>query len=195
MREMCDQPVCLRAAGSLRPLGRAYPVDGGYRVNGQRNLTSGIDNANWLYCPCIIMDGETPKLNPAGAPAVRAMWPLSNAATIKDTWSVMGLRATGSHDFVVNGIVVPQSYTSSFAEAPYRKRPLFHARMLFTFLFTLNTGHALGIARGAMDSFVEMPSRDASAGSTALLRDRPLVQSCVGKAEAILTVTLLAPTS
>jgi hypothetical protein len=29
-REFCGQPADFRGAGSLRPLGRAYPVDGGY---------------------------------------------------------------------------------------------------------------------------------------------------------------------
>ena len=186
VREMCGQPACLRAAGSLRPLGRAYPVDGGYCVKGQWNFASGIDNADWLYCPCVIMDGDNPQSGPAGAPAVRAMWLPSNAATIKDTWSVMGLRATGSQDFVVNDIIVPRNYTSSLAEAPYHKGPLFNPRMLLTFVFSLNAAHALGIARGAMDGFAEMASQDASTASTALLRDRTLVQSCVGEAEAIL---------
>jgi alkylation response protein AidB-like acyl-CoA dehydrogenase len=51
VRDMCCHPAYLMAAGSLRPLGRAYLVDGGYRVKGQWNFASGIDNANWLYCP------------------------------------------------------------------------------------------------------------------------------------------------
>jgi hypothetical protein len=63
------------------------------------------------------------------------------------------LRATGSQDFVVNDIIVPRNYTSSLAEAPYHKEALFHSRMFFTFIFTLNAAHALGIARGAMDGF------------------------------------------
>jgi indole-3-acetate monooxygenase len=58
--------------------------------------------------------------------------------------------------------------------------------LLFTFLFALNAAHALGIARGAMDSFVDMAAREASTQSTALLRDRPLVQSRAAEAEAIL---------
>jgi alkylation response protein AidB-like acyl-CoA dehydrogenase len=186
VREMCGQPPCLRAAGSLRPMGRAYRVNGGYRVKGQWNFASGIDNANWLYCPCVVMVGEKPQLNAAGAPVTRAMWLPSGAATIKDTWSVMGLRATGSQDFEVNDLIVPENYTSSFTDPPYQKAPLYHPRMLFAFLFALNAGHALGIARGAMDGFVDMAARDTSAASTALLRDRPLVQSCVGQAEAIL---------
>jgi alkylation response protein AidB-like acyl-CoA dehydrogenase len=186
VRKMCGQPACLTAAGSLRPLGRAHSVDGGYRVKGQWNFASGIHNANWLYCPCVLMDGDKPRLTAAGTPAVRAMWLPAKAAAIKDTWSVMGLRGTGSQDFIVDDVLVAEDYTCFLGDPPYENGPLFRPRLLFTFLFALNAAHALGIARGAMDSFVEMASRDASTQSTALLRDRPLVQSRVAEAEAIL---------
>lgn len=186
LREICGQPVSLRAAGSLRPLGRANPVDGGYRVSGQWNFASGIHNANWLYCPCILMDGDKPLLTGSGTPVVRAMWVPSNAATIKDTWSVMGLRGTGSQDFVIDDVFVPGNYTCFLGDPPHESGPLFRPRLIFTFLFAQNAAHALGIARGAMDSFVDMAARDASTQSTALLRDRPLVQSRAAEAEAIL---------
>jgi alkylation response protein AidB-like acyl-CoA dehydrogenase len=185
-REICGQPASLRAAGSLRPLGRAQRVDGGYRVKGQWNFASGIHNADWLYCPCVLMNGDKPLLTAAGQAAVRAMWLPASAAAIKDTWSVMGLRGTGSQDFLIDDVFVAQDYTCFLGDRPYENGPLFRPRMLFTFLFTLNAAHALGIARGAMDSFVDMASRDTSTQSTALLRDRPLVQSRVAEAEAIL---------
>jgi len=58
--------------------------------------------------------------------------------------------------------------------------------MIFTYLFVLNAAHALGIARGALDGFVEMAGRNASMQSTTVLRERPQVQASVGEAEAIL---------
>jgi len=187
--EICGQPACLRAAGSLRPLGRAYPLDGGYRVKGQWNFASGIHNADWLYCTCVLMEGDNPLMTAAGSPAVRAMWLPANAATIKDTWSVMGLRGTGSQDFVVDDVFVAEDYSCFLGDHPYEQGPLFRPRLLFTVLFMLNAAHALGIARGAMDSFVAMASRDASNQSTTLLRDRPQVQSHVAEAEAILNAS------
>jgi hypothetical protein len=145
-REMCGQPACLRAAGSLRPLGRAYPVDGGYRVKGQWNFASGIHNANWLYCPCILMDGDKPLLTAAVQAAVRAMWLPAKHAAIKDMWSVMGLRGTGSQDFLIDDVFVAQDYTCFLGDRPYENGPLFRPRMLFTFLFTLNAAHGDGDA-------------------------------------------------
>ena len=65
-RQFCGQPADFRCAGSLRPLGRADPVDGGYRVRGHWNFASGIDHANWLFCTCIIMEGGKPQLTEWG---------------------------------------------------------------------------------------------------------------------------------
>jgi alkylation response protein AidB-like acyl-CoA dehydrogenase len=57
---------------------------------------------------------------------------------------------------------------------------------MFIAVWTTTVANALGIARGAVDDFVELATREASTMSTALLRDRPLVQATVARAEAIL---------
>ena len=107
VRAMAGMPADLRVAGSLRPQGRAWQVGAGYRVNGQWNFASGIDHATWLLCPCVLMDGETPSMTPGGTPATRLMWVPADAATIIDTWSVMGMRGTASQDFVLQDRIVP----------------------------------------------------------------------------------------
>ena len=186
VRGMCGRPADLRLAGSLRPQGKAWPVSGGYRVKGQWNFASGIGHANWLYCTCLVMDGDQPAKTEAGTPRVRAMWLPITEATIIDTWSTIGMRGTGSQDFTVDDVVVPASRSSFLTDKPVETGPLYHPRMVLTYLWALNTANALGIARGAMDAFVEMAMRDASTASVALLRDRSAVQSRVGEAEAII---------
>jgi alkylation response protein AidB-like acyl-CoA dehydrogenase len=61
-RKIVGSPPQLRAAGSIRPQGRATPVAGGYRVDGQWNFMSGMLNANWLYCTSLVVEGCKPKL-------------------------------------------------------------------------------------------------------------------------------------
>jgi indole-3-acetate monooxygenase len=183
---MVGDPPAFRGAGSLRPQGKAWPVNGGYRVKGQWNFASGIDHSNWLYCPSIVMDGDKAATNTSSAPRVRAMWIPTSDVTIIDTWSTLGMRATGSHDFVADDIFVPEDPTCFLGEPPPQTGPLFNPRMFFVALWSTTVANAVGIARGAIDDFITLASRDGSTQSTALLRDRPAVQAKVAEAEAIL---------
>ena len=185
-RQFCGQPADFRGAGSIRPLGRAYPVDGGYRIQGHFNFASGIDHANRLYCPCFIMDGEKPQLTEAGTPRVRAMWLPPEQATIKDTWSVVGMRGTGSQDFIVEDVFVPAAHTCFLGDPAAESGPLYNPRLVLVFLFTPVVANSLGIARGAINAFIELAARASSTRSTEVLRDRPLVQTRLAEAEAIL---------
>ena len=185
-REFCGRPADFRGAGSLRPLGRAYPVDGGYRIQGRWNFASGIDHADWLYCPCIVTEGDRPRLTETGTPRVRAAWLRSDQATIKDTWSVLGMRGTGSQDFVVDNVVVPAVHTCFIGEPASETGPLYNPRLVFVTLFSVAAANSLGIARGAIEAFVELAVRESSTSSTAALRDRSFVQAHLAEAEAIL---------
>jgi alkylation response protein AidB-like acyl-CoA dehydrogenase len=112
-------------AGSLRPEGQASPVDGGYRIRGCWDFASGIRHANWLLCTCSIMDGDAPRQTPVGVPETRSMLIPVDAATIVDTWSVVGLCGTGSHDFSVDDVFVPASHSFSLGRdrGEARRRP------------------------------------------------------------------------
>jgi len=185
-RQFCGHPADFRGAGSLRPLGRASPVDGGYRVQGHWNFASGIDYANWLYCPCIVMAGANPQSTEAGTPVVRTMWLSSAQATIEDTWSVVGMRGTGSQDFIVDDVFVPAAHTCFIGGPPVEAGALYNPRLVLVIVFTTVVANSLGIARGAIDAFIELAARESSTRSTEILRDRPLVQARLAEAEAIL---------
>ena len=187
-RALCGQPPDWRLAGSLRPQGKAYPVEGGYRVRGRWDFASGITHANWLVCACTLMDGDTPRQTPAGGPATRMMLIPVDAATMVDTWSVVGMCGTGSHDFIVDDVFVPATHSCSpLTEPPQASGLLYHPRLLFVVLWTGTVANALGIARGAMDAFITLATQVGSSMSPTLLRDRALVQTQVAEAEAILS--------
>lgn len=185
-RGLFGQPPVVRMAGSVRPEGKARAVDGGYRVTGQWNFASGVHHANWLFCTCIVMDDDTPRQSASGTPVIRSMYVPAEMATIEDTWSVVGMCGTGSHDFVIDDVFVPEAHTFSLYEPPKVVAPLYHPRLVLVAAWTNTAANALGIARGAMDSFVELSSHAGSTNSATLLRDRPLVQSRIAEAEAIL---------
>lgn len=185
-RSFCGDPPHFHGAGSVRAMGRAIAVDGGFRVSGQWDFSSGVHHANWLHCTCVVMDGDKPRLTAAGTPQTRTMWVPAEDGMIVDTWTVVGMRGTGSHDVAVHDVFVPAAHSHSLAEPPGEAGALYHPRMVLIVLWTSTAANALGIARGAIDAFIELAGRASSTMSTALLRDRPMVQSRVAEAEAIL---------
>jgi alkylation response protein AidB-like acyl-CoA dehydrogenase len=133
------------------------------------------------------MAGETPQLTPTGVPAIRSLMIPAAQTEIIDTWSVVGMCGTGSHDFVVEDVFVPASHSFSFAEPAQAEGPLYHPRLLFVVAWTATVANALGIARGAMDTFVTLARQAHSTMSPTLLRERPLVQTRVAESEAIIS--------
>lgn len=185
--EMFGQPPDLRMAGSVRPEGETRAVEGGYRVRGRWNFASGVNHANWLYCSCRVIDADGPQLTPEGLPVVRVLLVPKEAVTVIDTWSVVGMRGTGSHDFVVDDVFVPEEHSFSPLQEVPESGTLYHPRLLLVGTSAATSGTALGLARGAIDTFCDMAADTASTMSTTPLRDRALVQTRIAEAEAIVS--------
>src|SRR5262249_39078357 len=107
-REIYCGPTPTVVAGSINPTGRATAVDGGFRVSGRWSLGSGINQANWVTANCVVYDGDQKRVGPDGAPDLRVMFFPAQQCEIRDTWRVSGLRGTGSHDYVVDDVFVPE---------------------------------------------------------------------------------------
>src|ERR671928_122058 len=125
---------------------------------------------------------QAPRRDANGELVTRIMVFPASECTILDTWHVGGLRGSGSHDFSVSDVVVPEERSLSFASAsPYQHGPLYACRY---FLFA-HAAHAVGVARAAIEAFMELASRKAFGRTSTLLRDRPTVQVQVAQAEAL----------
>ena len=185
-RSLFGTPADARCAGSVRAEGRALRAPGGYLASGQWDFASGIQHARWLFCTCVVMEGEEVVTGGSGTPVTRSLMVPREAAQIVDTWSVAGLEGTGSHDFVVDKVFVPEAHAFWVGAPPVNDGLLYSARLAMLSAWTTTAAVSLGIARGALDAFAELASARGSSGSTALLRDRPRVQLAVGEAEAIL---------
>ena len=96
-------------AGVFAPKGRAVPAgDGEFTVSGRWPFASGCAHADWLMGGCLVQEGDDVRRTDSGAPDVRlALMPAAQTASV-DTWTVAGLRGTGSNDFEVAGVTVPR---------------------------------------------------------------------------------------
>lgn len=185
--ELFGQPPDIRLAGTIIPRGEALPVDGGYRVSGHFTFASGIDYANWLMVLCRIFDGNGPIVTAQGIPqTVMAFVPIGEA-DVRDTWTAVGLCATGSHDFHLDDAFIPFERSYSLSQPPNQPGPLFNPRTFLAFAGGTLSACLLGIGRGAMDTFLESVAGSGTNMSPTHLQDRPAVHAAVGQAEASLS--------
>ena len=100
-------------ANSTRPEGFAKIVPGGYMVSGRWTLVSGSELADWFVLRCLVTGDDLPsKLGPDAK--LKLMYLPKKYVKIIDTWSVGGLRGTGSHDIEVAETFVKNNYAVDF---------------------------------------------------------------------------------
>ena len=65
-----------------------------------------------MFCTCRVFDENGPRLTADGSPELRSAMIPSEEVRVLDTWSVVGMIATGSHDVEVDDVFVPAERTS-----------------------------------------------------------------------------------
>jgi indole-3-acetate monooxygenase len=160
-------------------VGHAQKVDGGYRVTGRWPFGSGSHHATYFM-------GLASIKGPDGRdePPLCCYFERADVA-IHDTWRVSGLRGTGSCDFEVHDLFVPEQHTHAFI-GPKPTQPGVLYRLPTTSIFPWAASVVpLGIARGAMDAFAALAVGRTRLGTSAALRDREIVQSNFGRIQAL----------
>jgi alkylation response protein AidB-like acyl-CoA dehydrogenase len=162
-------------AGSFNPSGVARPVTGGYRVSGRWGFASGCQHADWLLAHCVVDDGRMPPLRMMAMPV--------DEATILDTWTVSGLCGTGSHDFTLDDVFVPEAHTFSIFEPSPSTESIAHIPELVVSSFAIATV-AVGIAEGAVAELTTMSTAKVPMFASAPLAANPLFRHRLGEMSA-----------
>jgi len=171
--------------------GEARIVPGGYRVTATWAFASGSHHASWLGChvPVIDADGR-PRLNPNGTPVVRTMLFPKNATKFTDIWHTIGLRGTGSDQYSVTDLFVPEDHSVdvlSRRDMAAREEGLLYRFSSLTLYAAGFAGVALGIARSTLAHFIELARDKIPRGARNTLRNNNVIQREVAQAEARLS--------
>ena len=141
-------------ASTYMPTGKADKVDGGYSFSGRWSWSSGVEHCEW-----ILLGGLLPKIDGSGIEHCTFLLPKSDFKVVHN-FDVLGLRATGSHDIVVENAFVPEHRTQrtndhSDAGCPGRAtNPGWLYRIPFTQVFQRAVSTAcIGATNGAIASF------------------------------------------
>jgi len=165
---------------------RAVAVEGGYRVSGKWRFASGVRNATWLGPQCAVFEADgSPRLDANGKPVQRSMaMPIANA-TVTDVWQVLGLRGTGSDNYEIDDVFVPEAFSFGRDSADDRREtgPLYEMPMT-TFFGVAFAGVALGVARSMLDDFIRLAHTKVPNYVPTVMRESPAVQREVAQAEA-----------
>jgi indole-3-acetate monooxygenase len=180
-------------AGTALPGGgQAVPVTGGYRVSGRWRFGSGCQESTWMLGSFQILDDGQPRRSPDGTSVFwRGVFPRSEAQVVEGSWDVAGLRGTGSFDWTVEDIFLPERRTMPQMGAPldnqWRRWPgTTYALPAQAWVGPHHSAVITGIARAGIDALIQLAGGKTPRGRTGLLCENPQVQDAVGRADAIL---------
>jgi alkylation response protein AidB-like acyl-CoA dehydrogenase len=164
-------------AGIFAPSGKAVATDGGYRLSGRWSYASGCDNATHRLVGGLVLR--------EGAPPEHRLFFLPPDADVEvlDTWRVLGLRGTGSHDLVAEDVFVPAERTCTLSDGPLEEGPLYRFP-LFGLLALGVSAVGLGLARRALQELLRLAGERRSRGGTKGMAEQEHVQLGVARAEA-----------
>jgi indole-3-acetate monooxygenase len=159
-------PADAITCGVFAPMGHAVADadGGGVRVSGRWSFGSGCEHAHWRMGGAML--GDT---------IVHVMLRADQTRVI-DTWDAVGLRGTGSHDYVAEDVLVPR--TRVFSMITSREVPF------FGLLAAGIAAVGLGVARAAIDVFAELARTKQLPGGKRTIAHRELVQVELARAEA-----------
>lgn len=179
-----DDPRAVLAWGP-GPKVKAIECEGGYKVTGVWAFASGGRHATWLgaHCPIFKADGS-PRLDETGRQKERTMLVRTGDVQWTDIWNTVGLRGTASDQFALNDFFVraDHSITRDFELECREQGPLY--RMGAGTCYQMGfAAVACGIARGALDCFLDVARNKVPRGLKSPIRDNAVVQSNLAQAE------------
>lgn len=170
--------------GVFAPTGVAEQVDGGFRVSGRWQWGSGSQNAKWIMGGCMLKKDGKLVLDDSGNPRHHMMIMPASEVEFIDTWHVSGLRGSGSLDYQVSDVFVPEERAVGYLEEGRIPRRPLYTFPNFTFLALGIGAVCMGIARAAIDEFVKLASDKRKASSRKTIADQQSAQLKLAQAEA-----------
>lgn len=172
-------------AGQIAPLGTAVAADDGYRIEGKFGFGSGSAQASWMFGGFREQGPDGPVRLPGGMPNVLAALVPKDSVTIIDGWSVIGLRGTGSHDYLIPEQIVDRAFTFPIFDAVPRRGGSVYLLGPNGLTCIAHSGFAIGVGRRALAEIADLSLTKRRLGKTILVDD-PLFRDEFARAHALL---------
>ncbi len=133
-------------ANSARPSAIATPDGDGFRLDGRWDIVSACEIADWLALFALV---------PGESPDVRVLYVPRADVRVLDTWQTSGMRATGSHAVVAEGVHVDAELVVSPLATARIDRPLYRIPA-FTLASTGGASIVVAMADAALDELAAL---------------------------------------
>ncbi|MCV7336081.1 hypothetical protein [Mycolicibacterium senegalense] len=173
----------LKITGLIAPTGKATSVDGGVMLSGSWRWNTGGVHSNWAGLAAI-------EVTEQGPTPIVCLVPIAETV-VHETWDASGMAGTATNEITTEGTFVPRKRivnvidlaNGNYPDRAYSGNPYFNRPAIQSFLF-ISAAPMLGMARGAMDVFMEkLPGRAITyVNNYASAAEAPLTQHQLAKA-------------
>jgi len=171
--------------GQFFPNGTGDKVEGGYRVTGAWQFGSGTGHAEYVCAGFLPMDNGEMVMADATMPLMTVAIVPREAVTFTDGWHVQGLKGTGSYDYELHDVFVPETHVYPLmCREPQRGGDIYR----FGVMPLTGCGHgawALGVARSAIDDVVDLAKEKTRMGDDSSIAHKLTFQRGLAHHEAM----------
>jgi len=183
LRRIATENLVIATSGGsdwLAGSGKLEKVDGGFRLTARKIFGSGGPGADLLLTTGVYDDPQ------AGPTVVNVPVPLkAEGVRILDTWKVMGMRGTGSHDIQLESVFIPEA-AAGLRRPAGKWHPFMHTVGMIALPVILSA--YLGTAEAARRLALELAERkknDPNAALTVGEMEVELIAAQLAQAELI----------
>jgi indole-3-acetate monooxygenase len=163
--------------GQYFPNGQGAVVDGGYQLSGAWNFGSGTAHSAYIGAGFFPMQNGEMRWVSEGIPDMRVAFLPREEVTFTDGWYVQGLKGTGSYDYNVTDVFVPDCRTMPlFAREPFRGTSAASHMGLMPITAAGHASFALGVAKSMLDDVQELAATKVRMSDMATLASRQTFQ-------------------
>src|ERR1700748_614098 len=163
--------------GQYFPNGQGTVVDGGYRLSGAWNFGSGTGHSAYIGAGFFPMDNGEMRWVSEGIPEMRVAFLPREEVVFTDGWHVQGLKGTGSYDYNVADVFVPEDRTIPlFTREPVRGSSPAGRMGLMPVTAAGHAAFALGVAKSMLDDVEEIAATKVRMSDMATLASRQTFQ-------------------
>ncbi|HEY1839361.1 MAG TPA: acyl-CoA dehydrogenase family protein [Mycobacterium sp.] len=163
--------------GQYFPNGQGSAVDGGFRLSGAWNFGSGTGHSAYIGAGFFPMENGEMRWVSEGIPDMRVAFLPRDEVTFTDGWHVQGLKGTGSYDYNVVDVFVPEHRTIPlFTREPVRGSSAASRMGLMPVTAAGHASFALGVAKSMLDDVEELAATKVRMSDMATLASRQTFQ-------------------